>query len=55
MIMFICNLLEYSDNYSITSESLGNYYTHETNDNANETAANYSINHNKNTTSKLLE
>ena len=30
------NLLEYSDNYSMTSESFWNYYKDELNDSANE-------------------
>ena len=33
--MFLSNLLEYSDNYSITSASLWNYYRDEVNDDAN--------------------
>ena len=34
--MPIYNLLEYSDNYSMTSGSLRNYYRDEINDSANE-------------------
>ena len=41
------NLLEYSDNYSMTSASLWNYYRDEVNDAANEDAANYRINNSK--------
>ena len=42
------DLLEYSDNYSITSESLWNYYRDEVNDIANENnAAGIKINNNK--------
>ena len=50
------NLLEYSDNYSMTSVSLWNYYRDEVNDDANENnaAGNYRIN-NKTTTSKSFE
>ena len=33
------NLLEYSDNYSITSGTLGRYYRDEVNDDANENNA----------------
>ena len=33
------NLLEYSDNYSITSGTLGRYYRDEANDDANENNA----------------
>ena len=49
------NLLEYSDNYSITSGSLRNHYRDKVNNNANEFAANYKINHNKATRSKSFE
>ena len=48
------NLLEYSNNYSMTTRSLWNYYRDEVNDNANEYNANYSIN-NKKKTSKSFE
>ena len=51
------NLLEYSTNYSITSESLWNYYRDEVNDSANENnnANNFRINNNKTTRSKSFE
>ena len=51
------NLLEYSDNYSITSGSLWNFYRDEINYSANENndANNYRINNNKSTTSKSFE
>ena len=51
------NLLEYSDNYSITSGSLWNFYRDEINYSANENndASNYRINNNKSTTSKSFE
>ena len=47
------SLLEYSDNCSMTSESLWNYYRDEVNDDANENgdAGNYRINNNMTTTS----
>ena len=49
------NLLEYSENYSITSRILWNYYRNEVNDSANKSndANNYIINNNKTITSKL--
>ena len=51
------NLLEYSDNYSMTSESFWNYYRDQVNDNAykNNDAGNYRINNNNTTTSKSFE
>ena len=51
------DLLEYSDNYSMTSRNLWNYYRDEVNDsaNANNDANNYRININKTTTSKSFE
>ena len=51
------DLLEYSDNYSMTSRNLWNYYRDEVNDsaNANNDANNYRINSNKTTTSKSFE
>ena len=49
-------LLEYSDNYSMTSESLWNYYRDKVKDNANENqAANNGINNDKTITSKPFE
>ena len=36
--MSMCNFLEYSDSYSMTSLSLWNYYREEVNDSANELA-----------------
>ena len=50
------NLLEYSDNYSMTSVSLWDFYRDEVIDNANENsdANNYRINNNKTTTIKFL-
>ena len=37
------NLLEYSNNYSMTTRSLWDYYRDEVNDNANKNNANYRI------------
>ena len=53
VVMPMYNLLEYSDNCSMTSESLWNYYRDEVNDDANENgdAGNYRINNNMATTS----
>ena len=49
-------MLEYSDNYSMTSASLWNYYTDEINDDANESnTANNRIKNNKTITSKSFE
>ena len=45
------NLLVYSDNYSMISESLWNYYRDKINDDANENnVANNAVNNNKITT-----
>ena len=50
------NLLEYNDNYSMTSGSLWNYHRDQVNDNANENnAGNYRINKNKIITSKSFK
>ena len=50
------NLLEHSDNYSIPSGSLWNYYRDEINDDANENnAASKNINNTKRMASKSLE
>ena len=54
--MAIYNLLEYSDNHSMTSGSLWNFYRDEINDDANENnAANNRINDNKKIASKYFE
>ena len=53
--MSMYNLLEYNDNYSMTSGSLWNYYRNEVNDDANEIVANYRINNNKTTVSRSFE
>ena len=55
--MQIYNLLEYSDNYSMTSGSLWNYYRDEVNDDANENndAGIYRVNNNKTRKSKSSE
>ena len=50
------NLLEYSDNYSMTSRSLCNYYRDEVNDEENEYNTNNNrLNKNKTITSKYFE
>ena len=49
------NLLEYSDNYSITSGSLWNYYKDVVNDNYNEIVYNHRLNNSNTTTSKSFE
>ena len=52
----MCYLSEYSDNHSMTSENLWNYYKDEVNDSANEIDDNYNkINNGKTTTSKSFE
>ena len=53
--MSMYNLLEYNDNYSMTSGGLWNYYRNEVNDDANEIVANYRINNNKTTISRSFE
>ena len=49
IVMLLVNLIEYSDNYCMTSGSLWNYYRDEVNNDANENnaAANYRINSNR--------
>ena len=54
IVMPMYNLLEYSDNYSITSGSLLNYYRDEINDDENE-SVNNRINNNKTIRSKSFE
>ena len=54
IIMPMYNLLEYRDNYSMTSGSLWNYYRDEINDDAGENVNNR-INNNKTITSKSFE
>ena len=53
--MSLYNLLQYSDNYSLTSGSLWNYYRDEINDDENENDNNNRINYNKTTRSKSFE
>ena len=55
--MPMCNLLEYSDNYSMTSGSLWNYYGEKMKYDASENndANNYRINNNKTTASNSFE
>ena len=56
IVMAMYNFLECSDNYSMTSESLWNYYRDKINDGANENnAARNKINNNKTITSKSFE
>ena len=56
IVMLMYNLLEYSDNYSMTSGSLWNCYRDEVNDDANENNDDSKkINNNKTTTSKSFE
>ena len=56
IFMTMYNLLEYSNNYSIASRSLWNYYRDEVNDDANENnVAGNKINFSKTITSKFLE
>ena len=56
IVMPMYNLLEYSDNYSMTSGSLWNYYRDEVNDDENENDnANNKINNNKAIASKSFE
>ena len=55
IVMPMYNLLEYSDNYSMTSGSLWNYYRDEVNDDANENnAARIKTNNNKTITKKFF-
>ena len=55
--MSMLNLLEYNNNYSMTSRSLWNYYRDKVNDDAHENNDNnnYRINNGKTTTSKHFE
>ena len=54
--MSMYNLLEYSDNFSVTSGSLWNYYRDEVSNYANEFYDNYNIiNSNKTTTSTFFK
>ena len=56
IFMPMYNLLKYSDNYSMTSGSLWNYYRDGINDDENENDANKNmVNHNKTTTSKSFK
>ena len=55
IVMPMYNLLEYSDNYSMTSGSLWNYYRDEVNDDAIENnAARIKTNNNKTITNKFF-
>ena len=55
IVMPMYNLLEYSDNYSMISENLWNYYRVEVNNSGNEIDYNGKINNNKITASKSFE
>ena len=57
VVISMYNLLEYSDNYSMASGSLWNYYREEVNDSADETDDDddNTINNNKTTTSKSFK
>ena len=49
IVMLMYNLLEHSDNYSMTSGYLCNYYSDEVNGSADENENNFRINNNKTT------
>ena len=53
--MLMYNLLEYSNNYSMTSGSVWNYYEDEVNIDANEIENNYQVNNDKKTTNRSFE
>ena len=53
--MSMYNLLEYNDNYSMTSGNVVNHYRDEVNDDANEDAAKYTAHNNKIRTSRSFE
>ena len=57
ILMPMYNLLEYSDNYSMTSGSVLNYYRDELNDDVNESnpAGNYGVNNSKTRTIKSFK
>ena len=57
VVMLMYHRLEYSDNYSLKSGSLKNYYRDEMNDDVDENndAGNYKINKNKTAKSKSFE
>ena len=56
MVIAMYNLLESSDDYSVTSGSLWNYYRDEINDDVNENnVANNRINNSQTVTSKSFE
>ena len=57
IVITMYNLLEHNNNYSMISESLGNFYRDEANDDANESncVVNYRINNTKTTTNKSFE
>ena len=53
--MLMYNLLEYSNNYSVTSGNLRNYHSDEVNDSENNDGNNFRIYINKTTRSKSFE
>ena len=53
--MLLYNLLEYSNNYSMISGSLWNYYRDKVIDDANEIVANHRLNNHKTTSSKSFD
>ena len=53
--MPIYNLLEYRINYSMTSESLWNYYRDKMNNAENENVGNYRVNNSKTATSRSFQ
>ena len=55
IVMLMYNFLEYSDNYSMTSGCLWNYYRDEVNDSADKNENSFMINNNKITKSKYFE
>ena len=55
IVILIYNLLEYSDNYFMTSESLWNYYRNEVNDDANYVVANRRLSNNNRLSSNSFE
>ena len=55
IVIPMCNLLEYSDNYFKTSGSLWSYYRDQVNDSAHENANNFRINNNKTKTAESFE
>ena len=55
IVILMYNLLQYSDNYSMTSGRFWNYYRDEVNDSADEIAPNRRINKCRTTTNKFFK